>query len=272
MEKYYYFISGLPELNISDKDPVFSPVSFREELRDVISPSDFDLVSMLYYRFDITNLVHIIKGEHDKFDERGNYTAEALQSGFLIPESLPPFMEEFIVSSKADWEVSSSKVLQNKLTKYFVAWSRNQDNEFLNAWSEFNTNLRNLLAGLNCRKFNIPTENEVIGEYYEAEAIKRSKEKDFGLRTVIPFVDQIVTYFDNPDIAIREFALEELRWDFADELDQDYQFTVENLMTYVIKLQLIERSAGASIDKGKEHLDAILINIKQGYELPSEFE
>ncbi|MCP4123500.1 MAG: DUF2764 family protein [Bacteroidetes bacterium] len=269
---YYYLVSGLPELNISDNDPEYTVNSFREVVRELTTPEDFEFFSSLYYRFDISNLVHVIKRTGEPLDERGNYSEEALKAGLTNPETLPAFMEDFILSAGKDWEVTSFKTLQNELTGCFVDWSAKPGNDYLSAWFEFDNNLRNLLAGLNCRKFNLSAEQEVVGDYYEANAILKSKEKDFGLRTVIPLVDEVITHFDNPDIAVREFALEELRWQFADELDQDYYFTTENLMTYAIKLQLNQRNIETSVQNGEEQLESLLINIKQGYELPSEFE
>jgi len=269
---YYYLISGLPELNINEKEPEYSVLSFREEVRDLVSPSDFLLISALYYRFDIINIINLIKDGVREFDPRGSLNKEELRSGLINPEMLPTFIESFILESRNDWNASSDKVLQNKLTEFYIEWSRQVDNAYLREWLEFDNNLRNLLTGLNCKRFDLSTTKEVLGDYYEAEAIRKSKEKDFGLRTVIPLVDEIVSHFDNPDIAVREFALEELRWKFADELDQNYYFSVENLMTYAIKLQLNQRNVEANPMTGEEKLDALLSNIKQGYELPSEFE
>ncbi len=270
-KKYYYFITSLAELSINDKQLDFSSTDFREELQEMIDEKDFTLIRSLFYQFDIDNFINLIKGDAEQFDDKGNYTKEELTNGIILPESLVPFMEQFVLASQQEWKIQSKKNLKNLLTAYFIDWTQELPNTYLKTWFEFDHNIKNIVAGLNSRKFHREINEEVLGNHFEAVKIRRNREKDFGLEKLIDYVDKIISQFENPDIAIREFAFEEMRWNFVEEINQGYYFTVENLMTYLIKLQIIERSMITTPSAGQIRFDELLKNIKIGYEIPKEF-
>ena len=54
---YYYLISALPELNLSDKELEYDMLSYREFVMELLDPKDAKLLRILYYPYDILNLI-----------------------------------------------------------------------------------------------------------------------------------------------------------------------------------------------------------------------
>jgi hypothetical protein len=80
-----------------------------------------------------------------------------------------------------------------------------------------------------------------------------------------------MTQFDNPNIAIREFVIDEMRWQYLSELEEKHQFGIERLLGFAIRLQIINRNIINTEEEGKRQLLSLLENIRQGYEMPENF-
>lgn len=268
---YYYLITSLPELSLQDKSLDFTGVSFREHIIEFLTDADLETIRPLDYVYDIRNLAGLAGGGRYEHDERGFYSEEDLKAGLTAPEMLPSFMEAFIYETNKHRDSTGYKELLNDLTARFIAWARDLENPFLKMWFDFDHNLRNILAGLNCRKFEYDIENEVLGGHFEARKIIRNKDRDFGLEKVIDYVETAVANFHESDIALREAAIDQMRWDYIESLEEAHHFDLENVMAYALKIRLIERNLKGNSESGRLQLDHMLKSIVKGYGLPAQF-
>jgi hypothetical protein len=63
---YFYFISGLPNLNFEDSKLAYSPEQFRTEAAAQLSESDFRFLEILHLPQDLENLLRLVyKSEKD---------------------------------------------------------------------------------------------------------------------------------------------------------------------------------------------------------------
>ena len=269
-KRYYYFISSLPELNIQDKSLDHNDEEFHELLLDVLDKDDLHLIKALYYPNDIRNLAHHIKHMETPHDKRGNISSEELKTGLIAPETLPVFMEEYINDNRRTWETTSFHAVYNSLTTHFIDWTHELPNNFLRRWYNFENDLRNILAGLNSRKYNREIQSEVLGEHFEAVKMRRNKDRDFGLSKVINDIGRIITSYHENNMVLRESHLDQLRWDFIESLEVDYKFSIENIMAYVLKIRLIERDILSSEVSGDERINYLLQQMKKGHELEEQ--
>ena len=56
MSKYYYLISGLPNIALDDSKLAYSVCEFRTEIEDMLSSKDKRLIDLFYLKYDIINL------------------------------------------------------------------------------------------------------------------------------------------------------------------------------------------------------------------------
>ena len=268
---YYYLISSLPELSLNDKDLEFNMVSYRDFVAEHLEGHDLKLLRILYYRYDILNLVNLIKESDAPWHEAGNYSREQLTEMMGLPDTMPRFMRQLSEDTRKRWGVLSRKELINRATSFLIDWSESIGNQFLRKWLRFDYNLKNLLIWLNSHKFGLDPTSEVLGNMFEAEYLRATRYDEIDLKAWDFRYREVMTQFDNPNIAIREFVIDEMRWQFLSELEENYQFGIERLLAFAIRLQIINRNIVNTEEEGKRQLLSLLENIREGYEMPENF-
>ncbi|MBX2945329.1 MAG: DUF2764 family protein [Cyclobacteriaceae bacterium] len=267
---YYYLITSLPELNLTDKNPVYDLLRFREFIWDELTPHDKELFSVLFYLYDIENLVKLIKETNTRWHPFGNFSQEDLTNILKMPDGLPEFLQNFIADTRKLWERASAKKLINLATTYFIGWSQHVPNAFLKKWLYFDQNLKNLLIWLNCHKFGLNPEEEVLGNHYEAQYLRSVKPDAIDLHAWDFQFREVLRHYDNPDIALRESIINEMRWHYLGEISST-TFGIERLLAYAIKLQLINRNFTDTELSGQQRLGALLDSVTKNYRVPENF-
>src|SRR5690606_14413602 len=92
---YYYLITALPDLSLTDKNPGYDMVSFRAFVLPELTPSDAALLKVLYYPYDIRNLATLIKKTSAPWNMAGNYTRDEMKDMLSLPDTLPEFLQTF---------------------------------------------------------------------------------------------------------------------------------------------------------------------------------
>ena len=104
MSKYYYLISGLPNIALDDSKLAYSVCEFRTEIEDMLSSKDKKLIDLFYLKYDNINLLAHAKRPDSDPDQRGRITYDvfntlykALRYDEKIPknDNLPPYFEQF---------------------------------------------------------------------------------------------------------------------------------------------------------------------------------
>ena len=54
---------------------------FKEELRHFLHPEDFQLIELLFLRFDNQNLLHLLQKTNTPWDAMGKFSPEQLEQG-----------------------------------------------------------------------------------------------------------------------------------------------------------------------------------------------
>jgi hypothetical protein len=267
---YYYLIASLPELDLNDKNPVFDQLRLREFILDELTLDDRALYQVLFYNYDIENYVSLIKGTAATWHPLGNFSEKELRAMFLLPDTLPEFLRTFTEDSVKSWERASAKKLINQATTHFIDWSQHIPNTFLRRWLYFDQNLKNLLIWLNCNKFGLNPEDEVLGNHYEAEYLRTVKPEAIDLRAWEFQFREVLRHYDNPDIALRESIVNEMRWHYVQEISSP-QFGIERLLAYAIKLQLLNRNFTDTELAGEKRLGTLLDSILKDYRVPERY-
>ena len=269
---YYYLITALPNLNLTDKDLEYNMVTFRDFVIDELDAEDAKLLKVLYYPYDIINLVNLIKDNDHAWDERSNYTRNELESMLLMPTSLPEFMQIFFDETRQYWNKWSEKELTDYATALYIDWSRTAPNKLLQLWLYFSQNLKNLLIWLNSHKFNLAANEEVLGNNYEAEYLRNTQFEDLDLRSWdLPFKEALA-HFDNNNVALRELLIDQMRWNYLNDLEESYAFGIERLLAFAIRLQIINRNIVTTEEAGRERLKQLQLSIVEDYKMPETFK
>lgn len=268
---YYYLISSLPELNLTDKNVRFDLVSYRDVIREALDPKDAHLVKTLFYVYDITNLTNLIKKSDAPWKKAGNYSRVQFESMLQDPNSLPDFLPQFYDETVAEWEDWSIKQLFNHAMTFYIDWARKTPNQFLLQWLEFRQNLKNLLVYLNCNKFKLDVKKEVLGNNDEAQFLRETNLQNLKLDWWDMPAKKVWALFDNPNIALREFLIDEIRWNYLIELEEKYSFGIERLLAFAIRLDIINRNIIDTEEGGRERLKNLMLGMRKDYTMPETF-
>jgi len=268
---YYYLIASLTELNLTDKNVQFDLLSYRELILDTLDAKDAKQLEILYYPYDIKNLCNIIKKKEVYWDKAGNYSRSALEAMLEEPTTFPDFLLPFYEETNENWNKWSVKQLTNYATTLYNDWSLIKSNVFLKKWLEFDQNLNNLLVYLNSDKYKLSSKEEILGNNIEADYLRETKIENVNFDWWDFPVKKIRSEFNNPNIALREYLKDELRWDYVGELEENYSFGIEVLLAYAIRLQIINRKIVNTEEAGNVQLQYLLENIINEYKMPEIF-
>ncbi|OFX19977.1 MAG: hypothetical protein A2041_07215 [Bacteroidetes bacterium GWA2_31_9b] len=271
---YHYFIAGLTEIFFNESGINFGMPQFKKLLEEQIKPDDYKLVKLLFLPYDNENLLHFLNEEYDKFNPLGNY----LQSDFEIEFSkerkniLPLYMYKFYDVYKNEEETPKiEKSWENVLTEMYYEYVLTTKNKFLKQWFEYNQNIKNILTGINCRKFNFNPEKHLISKNFITESIITNKSKDFGLDSDFPIVTSLLNISEKENFLASEREIDLLRWSKIDELTLFEYFTIDKVLAYTIKLDIAYRWLALDEEKGRIIFKQIIKDIKSGFEFTKEF-
>tara|TARA_Y100000294_G_scaffold32044_1_gene27239 strand:+ start:269 stop:1105 length:837 start_codon:yes stop_codon:yes gene_type:complete len=269
--QYYYLVAGLPGIVQDGPKLPVSRKRLKDECREQVHPNEFEQIKKLFYPDDNYNLYNVLLKTDKEFKKTGNYTLEELEEEIRSPESLPEYLTEFIDAYKNATPIKPGMSWENQLNHLFYGNICTYENFFVRSWFLFEFNLKNILTGLNSRKHGTPLENEIIGDDYVAQNLKKSNERYFGLSKELDYIEPIINLFEHKDMLEREKGIDQLKWDYLDELTTFEYFSVEVLISFFIKLGIAERWVKLDKETGKVFLNIMVNELRESFVFPEEY-
>ncbi|MFV0290583.1 MAG: DUF2764 family protein [Mangrovibacterium sp.] len=278
-KNYYYLVAGLPDILLGDKRKGFGSVELLNSLREELNTSDYALARSLYLPFDHTNFLNKKYTSKASFDERGVYSEEEIEKLLskrtiesIEGQEFPNYLLRLAEKIDDHEELSRSEA-EVELTTAYYDYLLSFKNKFLSHYVAFERNMKNVFIALNGRKYDIDVSHEFVdGDEILADALRKSRARDFGLLGEIDRLEEMLKLFDNPNLQERGFKIDQLKWDYIEELNFFNYFTVEKLLGFIYKLLLVERWMDLSPEEGKKLFERLLQELDSKYEFPEEFK
>ena len=266
---YYCLVAGLPNIYLDDSKLSYDSARFREDLEREVTPADLKLLDYFRHLKDNRNLLNNLTGKREAFLDGGSFNQEELTERINNPEALPAYQKEFISAFKAENGTvpDNPELLLNTL---FFDYLLAVPNKFLQSWFEFELNVRNLLTALNCRKYGLDVESEIVGFNWVANAIRKNSTRDFGLNE-LAYASQVIAAYESGQLLEREKAVDLMRWNLLDEMVFFHYFTIERLFSYYWKIATVERWLALDPETGRTMFNRLLDDLKKSYEFPADF-
>ena len=275
---YYYLVAGLPDLVPEEKKLTFSSVEFREMMKNDLFPKDFDLVRSFYMPFDHENLLNLFFNEKKEWDDRGNFSKEELEpltdKKLDLTEELsqlPPYLADFVLTMHRDEGEDSRVEAARKLSSGYYEYLENSSNLFVRKLSRYQRNTSNVLTALNGRKYELNYEKALIGNDDVTDALKKSRARDFGLKSEVEHIDDLLQIFEIKNLKDRELKLDVHKWHFVEDATFFNYFTIEKVLAFLQKLFIAERWIHLDPEKGREMFEKLFNELKSGFEFPEEY-
>ena len=272
MGSYYYLISGLPEVKLSDSKAKYDINEITQNILSNLSDKDIKLFNYFIYQNDNKNLVNAIalyKGLFSPYFvhlEPSIFSKEEIQK-YVNLSNLPNYMVKFLEDNKnTEWE--NIRHIENSLLSLYYEEMIQTGNAFIREYALFMRNLKNILAALNGKALGFSGDEiskELIGDYPLISALTKSSAADFGLGREIPYINSIIDTFNSSDKA-DPYNLENVECSlvngFLDRLTSIKSFTTDNLFAYYINLTYAVSINGRSEEEGKKHLQTLVNSLK----------
>ena len=272
MGSYYYLISGLPEVKLSDSKAKYDINEITQNILSNLSDKDIKLFNYFIYQNDNKNLVNAIALSKGLFSpyfvhlEPSIFPKEEIQK-YVNLSNLPNYMVKFLEDNKnTEWE--NIRHIENSLLSLYYEEMIQTGNTFIREYALFIRNLKNILAALNGKALGFSGDEiskELIGDYPLISALTKSSAADFGLGREIPYINSIIDTFNSSDKA-DPYNLENVECSlvngFLDRLTSIKSFTTDNLFAYYINLTYAVSINGRNEEEGKKHLQTLVNSLK----------
>lgn len=272
MGSYYYLISGLPEVKLSDSKAKYDINEITQNILSNLSDKDIKLFNYFIYQNDNKNLVNAIalsKGLFSPYSvhlEPSIFSKEEIQK-YANLSNLPNYMVKFLEDNKnTEWE--NIRHIENSLLSLYYEEMIQTGNAFIREYALFMRNLKNILAALNGKALGFSGDEiskELIGDYPLISALTKSSAADFGLGREIPYINNIIDTFNSSDKA-DPYNLENVECSlvngFLDKLTSIKSFTTDNLFAYYINLTYAVSINGRNEEEGKKYLQTLVNSLK----------
>lgn len=256
---YYCLIASLEQYTLSSDAAKIDFVEIREQVFSELKGSDASAVMLLYSYYDVSNLLAALCGT-ELHNALGNLSADDIcaeielqgadYEGFASKLATPiryalDLIKGFVEPSD-DFAISADiteRDMEQILFSNFYAAALDSGCEYLVRWVEYDRGMRNFVAGA----------DGAVGEYSEGGASDEPWYSD--LRQVVETVDFVE----------REHKMDSLRWRLAEELvepggidDWSHDFDIAAVLSYLTKLNILQRWAMLSKDRGAERFKTMV--------------
>jgi len=247
--QYYALISGLPDLSFEDAKMPYTVEEFKLQLNEILSVSDKKLVDDLFLKYDNDNLLAFLRNKDAVFDAKGAFSREEIaemvqeirEVEHPLNKKIPPYFKVFVPDFTAGNEALYKLFWEDQLASLYYDYLGHSKNKFVRDWAELNLNINNVLIALTCRRNGTAYVPYIVGNNEVAENLRTSNARDFGLTDIFEQFDPVRRIDEESDLMEKEYKIDRLRWTWMDEENFFNYFTIERVIGYLFKLQLLER-------------------------------
>lgn len=297
MGKYYGLVTGLPSLSLDIQKISYTQQEYYQDLLEELSNKDRELFEWLRLEQANKELVELLERgymapsvddeDEPKVDAETKQEDDEVEEQSLLPiaelkrcaymasrgraerrsDLLPSYMLRFIndvFEPQRDDQAPQSFALsyEDRLSAYYYAAAGKVRNSFLAEWFRFNQTLRNVLTIYTCQRLGWEPRDYVVGDGEIEQKLLTSRAKDFDLAEDEPMIGSMIQIAQEADIAKRERMIDALRWSWLEERTFAMFFDVELLLSYYIRLGIVERWAKLDKEVGQEVFRNIVMGLK----------
>lgn len=275
---YYCLVAGLPDLVPEEKKLSFTSADFRTMMEDELSSKDYALLKLFYLPFDHDNLLNLFFEENKEWNDRGNFSKEEMEpmvdrklAHTAEMSSFPEYLADFVFLMHSEEAPESRVKAARKLSADYYDFLLRYPNAFVRQLSKYQQDTSNVLTALNGRKHDLKIEEALIGNNEVTDSLKRNRSRDFGLKSEVEHIEDLLQIFETENLTDRELKLDVHKWHFVEDATFFNYFTIEKVLAFLQKLLIAERWLHLDPEKGREMFEKLFSELKSGFEFPEEY-
>jgi hypothetical protein len=268
---YYCLIAGLPDIQPDDTKAIVPFPELKKELLEQLTEPDAQLLKLLFAKFDNINLLKYLENKEAALNPLGNLDTEDLMHILALMQEnenpkdvrLLPYINKFHNTYNDEKFLSEGISHEDYLSGLYYEFAMQHENKFLQAWFEFNLNINNVLTAVACRRHGFDLGTLILGSNEIAQTIRTSNARDFGLTGMFDQLDMVLRISEEYDLLEREKKLDILKWNWLEEQTFFNYFTIEKILAFVLKSEMIDRWIPLTVEKGTQTFRELLDKMKE---------
>lgn len=269
---YIAFIAGLPEIAWDDRKLSLTVAEFRAQLKEYISGKDEKLIDLFFLPNDNAQVLRLLNKQEPNGALMTVYPVKLLEEETQEPDKvIPAYLRDFITDFK-DEQLRYAESPENVLSWMYYDYMMQADNLLIRKYAAFSMNLKNLVTALNARKYGMEIANQVIGDNEFSVALRTSTTKDFGLAMDYPFVEKVIALMESDNLVERERGLDLIIWNFLDEAVTFEYFSLERVISYMLRLMIVERWSKMDSESGRQVFMEMIERFRQSFQFEEQFK
>lgn len=268
---YHYLITGLPDILLDEAKDVPTMEALKADLENELSAEDVKLLHLVYAKFDNENLLSYLHDKDAELNSLGLFTSEDWKDLTMFGETELPvenrpfsYLYRFYELYKDESFSFGGVSAEDYLSGLYYEYAMQNDNKFLHDWFEFNLNINNLLTAIACRKYGFDAQQLILGDNEAAQLMRKSNAHDFGLKSIFDQVEAVMRISEETNLLTREKQIDELKWNWLEENTFFNYFTIERVLSFVLRCELINRWKPLTQEKGTQVFRNMLDELKEG--------
>lgn len=269
-QHYYCLIAGLPDLVQNEFRKGLTGLQFRREVAEALTPSDYALLQLLFRQNDNQNLLNMILQQDFHFDIRGNYTEDYLRNQIVEPTDIAAYMNIFITEFKSGNPDQSKLYIENRLQELFYNDVLKTNNAFIRTWFAFERNFKNILTVIACNQYGYDLHRQLIPDKNRDDLntllIHGNLKPELFADEDLPWIDQVLRIAESgADMVEKEKAIDNIKWTYLDEITVSDYFTIEKILSFVIRLNILDRWHELDDEAGLIFLKRLINDLEMSY-------
>ena len=264
-KNYYTLVAGFREYALDAETKGFDIEQILAEVAESLSAGDWSAVKTLYAYYDCENLVARRNGS-SAHNALGRLSAEQIEQELTAPTLLPERIAK-VVRAYADPEGEDAEGVdieapfaQSLFAAYYEECAHSAS-RFLREWSEADRTLRSVTSALIARDRAVAVEQVTVGGGEIVEQLHRSSAADFGLRGELSYIDALMAAMDEQNMLEKERKIDLIRWSVASELSTFDYFSLDAVLAYLVKVNLVARWTLLDVKSGRAMLNKLMAEL-----------
>ena len=264
--EYYYLVAGLRDWTLDSDTKGFDVREIIDEIVGELTKSDREAVRMLYAYYDCENII-ARRAKRERHNQLGNLSAEQITEVFeernyaLLTPAVAKCVKLYVEENdeERDQEITLDSSFERAIFEAYYRDLAASKCTFLKDWGAFDRNLRNIAAAIAAREAGRVVADVTVGDGEIVEQLKRSTAADFGLRGELPYVDSVISAVsDEKNIVEKERKIDAIRWAEAEAMTSFDFFTINFILSYLVKVNIVARWTLLSPEVGREMLNRLI--------------
>ena len=264
--EYYYLVAGLRDWTLDSDTKGFDVREIIDEIVGELTKSDREAVRMLYAYYDCENII-ARRAKRERHNQLGNLSAEQIaevleeRNYSLLTPAVAKCVKLYVEADdeERDEEVTLDASFERAIFEAYYRDLAESKVSFLKEWGAFDRNLRNIAAAIAAREAGRVVADVTVGDGEIVEQLKRSTAADFGLRGELPYVDSVISAVsEEKNFVEKERKIDAIRWAEAEAMTSFDFFTINFILSYLVKVNIVARWTLLSPEVGREMLNRLI--------------